>query len=361
MTNTVSSDKKFSLSTPRSSRKRIVLGVSSAVITLMLGVGFVPTQSPRAAFAAADKFYLVYRGQEGQTKKTKEEATIKFEAGGQAVTMEYKGTSKVTFAKFTPSGELTLEDKTESEEYTVNGQKAPNSEATDDTSTITFRPNGEISAYKEVKKDSDADDDHSGVRLQAATTPIFPDKAVSAGDKWSHDYKANTELGTRDAHADFELVGFEKIGDVNTAKIKIVYSESGSDAISVKGTVSVEVATGDPVQDDFEAQGIPFGPDGTKATGTFHDERTDGAPYAANQTPKPLTEAPKYAAVKAEDKKPGTIVAKPGDTKPGEIKPGELPKLPEIKKDKTIDETVKDFTKIPGVITLYRKKRTWLG
>lgn len=336
-------------------RKRTALRVSSAVLTLMLGVGFVPTQSPRAAFAAADKFYLVYRAQPGQVKKTKEEATIKFSIEGQAVTMDYKGTSKVTYSKVSPSGEVTIEDKTESEEYTVNGMKAPAGEANEDTSAVTLKPNGEIVGYKEEKKDKDPDgeEDHLGVRLQASSTPIFPAKTVAAGDKWSHDYKANTELGTRDAHADFELVGFEKIGDVNTAKIKMTYTESGSDAITMKGTVYVDVATGDPVRDDFEATGLPF--ESARATGTFHDERTDGGPYAANQTPKPLTEVPKEvaaAAAKADDKKPGVAT-----TKPGETKPAETPKPPEPKKDKTIDETVKEgFTKIPGLVTLYRKK-----
>ncbi|MBC7807608.1 MAG: zinc-dependent metalloprotease, partial [Akkermansiaceae bacterium] len=338
-------------------RKRTALRISSAVLTLMLGGGFVPTQSPRAAFAAADKFYLVYRAEAGQVKKTKADATIKFEVAGQAITMDYKGTSKVTYAKVSPNGDVTLEDKTESEEYTVNGAKAPAEEVNDDTSTVTLKPNGEISGYKEEKKDKDdeSDDVHLGVRLQAASTPIFPAKTVGTGDKWSHDYKASTELGTRDAHADFELIGFEKIGEVNTAKIKITYAESGSDAIAMKGTVYVDVATGDPVRDDFEATGIPFGPDGTKATGTFHDERTDGGPYAANKSPQPLTEAPKaVATAKADDKKPGaaTVV-----TKPGETKPIEAAKPPEPKKDKTIDETVKEgFTKIPGLVTLYRKK-----
>ncbi|MBC8137568.1 MAG: DUF5117 domain-containing protein, partial [Fibrella sp.] len=336
-------------------RKRTALRVSSAVLTLMLGVGFLPTQSPRAAFAAADKFYLVYRAQAGQVKKTKEDATIKFEVGGQTITMDYKGTSKVTFSKVSPSGEVTLEDKTESEEFTINGMKRPQEAANEDTSAVTVKPNGEIIGYKEEKKDSEEDDDNLGIRLQAASTPIFPAKTVGAGDKWSHDYKANAELGTRDAHADFELVGFEKVAGINTAKIKLTYAESGSDAITMKGVVYVDVATGDPVRDDFEATGIPFGPDGTKATGVFHDERTDGGPYAANQTPKPLTEAPKgVVAAKPDDKKPATTTA---TTKPGETKPTEATKPPEPKKEKTIDETIKEgFTKIPGLVTLYRKK-----
>ncbi len=344
-----------------SNRKRTALRVSSAVLTLMLGVGFVPTQSPRAAFAAADKFYLVYRAQAGQVKKIKEEATIKFTTEGQAITMDYKGTSKVTYSKVSPDGEVTLEDKTESEEYTVNGNKAPQEEPNEDTSAVTLKPNGEIAAFTEDKKDKDSEmpDDHLGVRLQAASTPIFPAKTVGPGDKWSHDYKANAEMGTRDAHADFELVGFEKIGGANTAKIKMTYAESGSDPITAKGVVYVDVATGDPVRDDFEANGLPFGPGETRATATFHDERIDGGPYAANQIPKPLTEAPKAVAdaatpAKPDDKKPGANAA---TAKPGDPKPADTPKPPEPKKEKTIDETVKEgFTKIPGLVTLFRKK-----
>jgi hypothetical protein len=47
-------------------------------------------------------------------KRTKEVATIKFDVSGQAITMDYKGTSKVTYSKVSPNGEVTLEDKTES-------------------------------------------------------------------------------------------------------------------------------------------------------------------------------------------------------------------------------------------------------
>jgi hypothetical protein len=109
---------------------------------------------------------------------------------------------------------------------------------------------------------------------------FFRKRRSDVGDKWSHDYKAISTIGTRDAHADFELVGFETVGGIKTAKIKIAYSESGSDPITMKGTVYADIATGDPVSDDFEATGISVRPVGTKATGVFHDERTDGGPYA---------------------------------------------------------------------------------
>ena len=54
----------------------------------------------------------------------------------------------------------------------------------------------------------------SSVRSLAATNPVFTDKSVGVGDKWSHDFTPDSDLGTRGGHADYEVLGFEKVSDV---------------------------------------------------------------------------------------------------------------------------------------------------
>lgn len=335
-------------------RKQKVLRVSTAVLSLMLGTGFAAT-APHAVFAAdtksdkagAGKFYLSYRAQAGQVKKVSSEGTAKFSAGGRDIVMEVKQVSKITFTKIAPDGNITTTDETESIERAVNGQKAP-PETDEDVTTVTFTPTGEIVEFAEKKKDEEGSDEHLGARLTVASSVVYPSKTVGVGDKWAHDYAARSDMGTPAAHADFELLAFEKVGDTNTAKIKMTYTETGSTPVVFTSTQNVDVATGDTVKQEYEVSNIPLG-DGMVASATSRDIRTEGAPFAANNAPKPLTEAPKAIAVASDGKTGGkteTIAA----AAPGTAKV-------EPKKDKTIDETVKEgFTKIEGVVTLWRKK-----
>ncbi|MBC8142303.1 MAG: zinc-dependent metalloprotease [Armatimonadetes bacterium] len=322
--------------------------ISTAVLSLMLGTGFAVT-APSPALAAdtkeaksdktaANKFFLSYRAQAGQVKKVSSEGTAKFSAGGQDIVMDVKQVSKITFTAIAANGNITITDETESMERTMNGQKMPE-EKDEDVTTVTFTPAGEIVAFSEKKKSDEPDEDHLGARLTVASSIVFPAKTVGTGDKWAHDYVARGDIGTRTAHADFELLAFEKVGNTNTAKIKMTYTESGTTPVVFISTQNVDVATGDTVSQSYEVSNIPLG-GGMVASATSKDVRTEGAPFAANQTPKPLTEAPKAIA---------------GDGKTEPIAAA-APKV-EPKKDKTIDETVKEgFVKTEGVVTLWRKK-----
>ena len=126
-----------------------------------------------------------------------------------------------------------------------------------------------------------------------AESVVFPKTAVGVGDKWSHDYKANDELGQREAHADFEILASEMKGSIDTFKIKMDFSEkSGAHPIHTTGTFSVEKSSGDTIVSDNEVENLTFGGDeATMWLGKFRSERVSGSPFdaAASAASKPET------------------------------------------------------------------------
>lgn len=266
--------------------------------------------------APADNGLLSYKAQKGQLMRYKSAATLTLEGNGIKGTSEIKDTTKVTVSSVAANGNITFEHETEDSEYYFNGQKSPGSDSDKSKETITIAPDGTLVSFTSTENDKDQ------VKLQArlfvASSPILPVKAVKVGDKWTHEFKGNGDLGLRAAKADFEVLGREKKGDVDTFKIKMAYKETeGSPALAVTGVWAVEANSGDMVTADYEVANLVLGEGGPTANGKIHEERTGGSPV-------------------------------------GGVKP--ISDKPEPKKEKTIDETVKDFDKLPGQFTLYRKK-----
>jgi hypothetical protein len=277
-----------------------------------------------AATPAAEKVVMRYKAAAGQTKRTGGKAALTFNGNG-ALKIEIKQTSKVTYTRVDEkSGELTFEDVTESQEFTFPDGRTQKSDKAD-TSSATIRPNGTLVSYKSSDP-SDKDGATLDTRLFVATTIVYPDTPVGVGDKWGHDYKADTTLGTRDAHADFEVVGVTQIGGNDALKIKMAYAEKGEKAVTTKGTFLVEKITGDEIASDYTLDNVPF-PNMGMARGALQSQRLEGGP----------------------------LVASKNDTKAVQV--AMAGEASEAKKDRTIDEVVKDgFEKLPGIVTLYRKK-----
>jgi hypothetical protein len=268
-----------------------------------------PAAAAAPATPAADKFTLVYKAQAGQTKRVKGELNFTLAADGSQVPIVNKQVSKITYTVVAPNGDITFEDVTESSEMTVNGQRRPD-DSKDEKDTTTIHPDGTLVSYKSGS--TEKDEDHLSTRIYSASTPVYPKKELAIGDKWSYDYAENAALGTRKARADFELLAAEKVGSVDALKIKMTYAESGATPnITGSGTIWVEKSSGDPVRSEYKLDGVPFGSP-VIGSGTVTETRIEGGPL-------------------------------PGSQAAGA-------------KDKTIDETVKEFTKIPGAVTLYRKK-----
>lgn len=317
----------MSFRTSRLPCHRPVICVSSAIFSLMLGLGSAgaappadkgkPATTAPTATPAADKFTLVYKAQAGQTKRVKGELNLSAAVAGNKLALTNRQVSKISFTAVAPNGDITFEDLTESSELAVNGRPVPDSSSKDEKDTIIIHPDGTLASYKSGS--AEKDDDHLGPRMYIAGTPVFPKNAVGVGDKWAQDYSENGTLGTRKAHADFEVLGAEKVGPIDAIKVKMTYAESGAAPnITGTGTIWVEKASGDALRSEYTVDGVPLplAPgQQTIASGNAVETRIEGGPLATSQT---------TSAAGA--------------------------------KDKTIDETVKDFTRLPGVITLYRKK-----
>lgn len=278
-----------------------------------------PQAAPAVAKPAeklAEKPALVYKALAGQSVRYKTQGTLAMEAAGTKVNIEMTEVEKVTFTTVAPSGDLTMERETESSEQTVNGQKMPSSPDDNTKYTVVIKPNGTLVSHKADK--GEPEQAKLQVRMYGATTPIFTDKPVGVGDKWTHDFTADTATGARAGHAEYEVSAFEKVSDVDTVKIKATYNEAGSSpAIHSTCTYWVERVSGDTVQADLAIENIAFGegPQSAVGSGKMHQERISGTPLGGG-------------------------------------------KAAEAKKDKDIDETVKEYEKIPGLFTLYRKKES---
>lgn len=280
-----------------------------------------------AACPAQERVTLLYKARQGQVMRYKSEAALTMEAGGMKVSLEVKEVEKVTVQEVAANGSITRESETESSEYSVNGNKLPEREDKNRTS-ITLSPRGMLVALK--RSGDDKTESKEQARFAAASLPVFSEQPVGVGDRWSTDYKADAEIGTRAAHADYEVLAFERASGVDAVKLKVRYKETEAHPpLAVEGIVWVEKSTGDTVLRDVALENLTFGagPMSVQASGKLHEERTEGSPLPAAG-----------AAPAAGEKKT--------DTKP------------EPKKDKTIDDIVKEYEKLPGLFTLYRKKES---
>lgn len=262
---------------------------------------------------AQEKVTLSHKAKEGQVARYQQKFNADIEAMGQKIKAEVTQTSKRTVTKVGADGTITYEEKDESSETKINGEKLPEDEPTNDTTTVTILPNGMLVKYT---SSSDTGGDKLAVRLYNSTNIIFSEKAVGTGDKWSYEYKADADLGTVTATGNFEVLGFEKIGDVETVRIRMTYSETGSKPITSTSTQWIELASGDAVKSEFTFNNVPFGEGDmmVHASGKGTGERISGSPLAS--------------AAAGEEKA----------------------------KEKTIDDEMKEAEKLPGLFTVYRKK-----
>ncbi len=298
-----------------------------------------------AVSSAADTPHvtLAYKAQAGQVVRYQSKGTFTMEGGGQKVTVERTEVEKVLFKEVAASGDISMERKTESSESTVNGNKEPD-ENDESITTVTIHPDGTLAAFKHAAT-GDTDDSAFEARVFVASTPVFTNHPIAVGEKWTKEYAADASLGLKAAKATVEVTGLEQRSGVDTAKVKMDYTETeGSKPLTIKSVTWVEVSSGDTVAADYDVQNLVPSDDPNAPTinGTEHEERIEGAPLSGAKTTPPNTIA------KADDKKPGD--------KGAAVTVKVEEKKPEPKKDKTIDEVVKDYEKLPGYFTLYRKK-----
>ena len=289
----------------------------------------VPTQPP----TTGQKLLLANKALPGQVKKINANAVFSLDGpAGQKLNLEFKEQDRINFIAVSPSGEVTYESRTESLQQFINGMKAPDDPSLGkETDTFTIKPDGSLVNFKTTK--TEKDEDHSDERLYVATSVAFSDKPVAVGEKWVREFKANAAFGLVDAKGEYELQALEEKNGALCARIGISYTEStGKNPITTKGLIWIEPASGDDVASDIVVTNIPFG-DGEVVSAAFKANRESGGPLPADEVKKAQANLkPEQSSIKAQ---------------PPKVEPP---------KPKTIDETVKDYEKIPGVLTLWRKR-----
>ncbi|GIV09695.1 MAG: hypothetical protein KatS3mg019_1786 [Fimbriimonadales bacterium] len=304
---------------------------------------------------AQEKVLLQYKAQAGQTMRYRLSGTLSIEAAGNNFNLEITSVVVQKILEVMPDGNIKQEQTTESYEMSFNGQKMPAPDEALDGKVITVAKSNGEPISRETTRDED-EEDAEQKHLGQTLAVIFSDKPVGAGDKWSYAFKEDSKLGTAPATIEYTLRGFESWKGIRVARIASTYTAGGGSKVSADSEILVEVRTGDTVYATTKITGLSWGQGEVSAAASaqLEYERISGSPLPEGvngEQPKPT---PKQDAQPAPQQttEPKAEEQKPAEGEKKEDAKKEDPK----KKEKTIEEVTKDFEKLEGLFTLYRKK-----
>ncbi len=204
------------------------------------------------AFAAVQGISLKRAPKEGTTFKYKMEGSVDMQ--GTPVTLT--GIMQEKVIKVEANGNFSLEQQQLEGKISVGGQEMdmPAGNAT----ITTYKSTGEIVEIKGGSEES------SSYRMATLGLVLAPGKSLSVGDKWTHEVKADTKLGIVAAKADYQVLAEEKVGSVDTIKIKATVKETeGSDPASSDSTLWIDKKDGSTIKAETKWVKAPFpGPTG---------------------------------------------------------------------------------------------------
>jgi hypothetical protein len=218
-----------------------------ATVMLLISVGL-------AGFVAAQEEYtLKLQVKEGDTFKYRFTMEMTFGDTSAIVTMNI--TNKVV--KVDADGNVVMESSSSDGMVKFGDQEMP-IPASPATKT-TFKPNG-----MPVKVEGGTDSANA-LRMARLNNHFFPDKAVKVGDKWSAEMKGEGNLPP--LKGEYELVAKEKVGDIDTLKIKFTIQEVANkkegdapnmlDNANISGHVWIDPKTGMLVRMNAKVKGMP--------------------------------------------------------------------------------------------------------
>lgn len=220
---------------------------SIAVAVAALGVQAQPPQTSPTTQPALGSWDFKRVAKVGDTAKYKSSAD--FEMQGQKITASWTELEKIV--KVDSNGDVTLESQQTEFTIQVAGQEMPGPEASKSTSVT--RSTGEVIKLEGDGVNADA------YRMSTLSAFIRPDKMVKVGDKWTHEFKANSKTGVVASKASYEVVGAEKVGAYDTVKVKFEVKETErSDAASASGIVWINVKDGMDVKVNAEFKKAPI-------------------------------------------------------------------------------------------------------
>jgi hypothetical protein len=218
-----------------------------ATVMLLVSAGL-------ASFVAAQEEYtLKLQVKEGDTFKYR--FTMEMTFGEMSVVATMNITNKVI--KVDGDGNVVMEGSSSDGMVKFGDQEMPIPASP--ASKTTFKPNG-----TPVKVEGGTDSANA-LRMARLNSHLFPDKAVKIGDKWSAEVKGEGNLPT--LKAEYELLAKEKVGDIDTLKIKFTIQEVANqkeggtpsmlDNANISGHAWIDPKTGMLVRMTAKVKGMP--------------------------------------------------------------------------------------------------------
>jgi hypothetical protein len=169
--------------------------------------------------------------------------------------MQFKMTSTSTVKVVRVDEDGTVTTQTSQGEYKIkikgvaDEMTAPDSEPT----TAARKANGELVSLNGDRIDA------SSYRLDNLNAFHAPDNPVKVGDRWTFDSKGNTATGAVAGKAEFELLGIERVGPYEAAKVRWTYQETeGPTPATSEGTVWIDVKDGSLVKSEGKLKNAPL-------------------------------------------------------------------------------------------------------
>jgi hypothetical protein len=227
--------------------------------TRFIGIGLLVASSV-IALAAADAITLKFGRKEGDVAKYKMAADMEIMGAKATVAAEIE--DKIT--KVSDDGYV-IQSTQSKVEINFNGQTMDQPDTTD---TITYKANGSIVDLQTENMTPDS------WRVAELSGFVLPDKAVNVGDEWTSTVAADEKKGTVAATASYKLEALEKVGSRDTAKVKVLFTETGgTDPASSEGYAWIDVTNGSIVKSNMTWKNVPI--QGMAVNGTITMDRID--------------------------------------------------------------------------------------
>jgi len=315
------------------------LGIAAIIIPVISGqsshsqqVTSPPAMPMPQTPPASDIAPMVLKATVGAEKRLQSNGQMVAMVQGRTITLEFDQIDKTRITKVDKDGKITVENTVESSQAKVGGQAIPDDAPSKDIDTITFDTDNSLVSYQST--DTDQDSLKRSVRLFSATQPLFANVPTKVGTQWSKTLKADAIPGMRDAKVDMMVMAIEPKQGVPCIRLGVRFLEtSGPTPLQSEGMVWIERSSGDKVAAEWNIRNLPLGDDTELVSGRVVETRISGGILASQN-----------GGASQETTKPSTNPTLPVPAGP--------PK-PEAKK---IDDLVKDFEKLPGLMTVYRKK-----
>lgn len=213
----------------------------------LAALGALSIALPAGGPGPQEEFTLARRAKAGDVLRYRIVATTTVEK--EELVIEASTTEKVL--EVAEGGAITIESTHSDGKLKFMGQELAVEE--------TVSSKAVFSAGGDVVKIEGPEVDGSNYRLANLYAFRYPDKPVKFGDSWERTVTADPATGAFAAKATYTLVGTEKVGSWETAKVQFTYEETeAKPPMTAEGTFWIDLADGAVVRLTLTAQNAPL-------------------------------------------------------------------------------------------------------